>query len=106
MSTAAIIDEIKSRHAAYEAFGGIVNERQSVEDVPKLLTGLEAVLALHRADSDTEDVIAWDCVDGPCEHGDEECPLITLTPCVECSGPEYSVAYPCPTVRAITEAVG
>lgn len=77
----------------------------SIADVPRILTGLDAVTKLHYADGETEDVIPFSCMDGPCEHGDEECPVVTVTGCYECSTPEYIVEYPCPTIRAITEAL-
>ena len=77
----------------------------SIADVTRLLAAVEAVQALHYQQEDEEEVIAWQCMDGPCEHGDDVCPEVMIRPCAECSTPEYYVEWPCPTVKAITSAL-
>ena len=91
-------------------------------DVPWLLEqvelrdkALEAVLELHRPVG--EEVIPWDCAEGDCDHEDDEHPLDTVTLCGECYrlavevSPYYgengcsAVLWPCPTVKAITDAL-
>ena len=77
----------------------------SLADVPKLLAALEAVEALHYADAEVDGLYPQACSEGPCEHEDD-CPEVTITPCYECSTPGWDyVAWPCPTIKAITEAL-
>ena len=83
--------------------------------VPALVDALEAVLELHRPVG--EEVIPWDCAEGDCDHEDDEHPLDTVTLCGECYrlavevSPYYgengcsTVLWPCPTVKAITDAL-
>ena len=83
--------------------------------VPALLDALEKVLELHRPVG--EEVIPWDCAEGDCDHEDDEHPLDTVTLCGECYrlavevSPYYgengcsAVLWPCPTVKAITDAL-
>lgn len=76
----------------------------SIADIPRLLAALDAVTKLHYQREDTEDVIPWSCMDGPCEH-DDDCPEVAVKGCDECSTPEYIVQWPCPTARAVTAAM-
>jgi hypothetical protein len=55
-------------------------------DIPAMHAALTAVLALHGSDGHTPD----DCGEPDCWEG-----------CMECTEP-----YPCPTVRAINDALG
>lgn len=75
------------------------------QDRDRLLAAVEGVNALHYQQEDEEEVLAWQCVDGPCEHGDDACPEVMIKPCAECSTPEYYIEWPCPTVKAITAAL-
>ncbi len=77
-------------------------------DIPKLVAALEAVANLHYASDDEEDLFEAACGEGLCRHSgrDDECPTVTITPCAECSIPGvHYIAYPCPTIRTIQEAL-
>ena len=76
-----------------------------ITSAPKLLAALEAVAALHYADAEVEGLYPQACSEGPCEHGDD-CPEVTITPCYGCSTPGWNyIAWPCPTIAAIEEAL-
>lgn len=83
--------------------------------VPALVDALEKVRELHQPVG--EEVIPWDCAEGDCDHEDDEHPLDTATLCGECYrlavevSPYYgesgcsAVLWPCPTFKAITDAL-
>lgn len=60
----------------------------------------------------------WDCVEGECHHDATSCLTVKVTLCEACyrlaadAWPHYEengygeVLYPCPTVKAITKALG
>lgn len=83
-------------------------------DVPRLLAAVRAVERLHQRF--TIPVITGECAKEECDHEDD-CPTIPYDTCQECyrlledaypyfaeSGVE-AVAYPCPTVLSLTEAL-
>ena len=84
------------------------------EDLPRLLAAVRAVEALHCRE--TVQAITGDCATEECDHEDE-CPTIPVDVCAECyrvseEADAYfherniaPAAYPCPTIRAITEAL-
>lgn len=106
----------------YDAWGVDVENPADAEfiaaartTVPALLDALEKVLELHQPVG--EEVIPWDCAEGDCDHEDDEHPLDTATLCGECYrlavevSPYYgengcsAILWPCPTVKAITDAL-
>ena len=80
------LDEIKARHAMANLLAvGEVKVWDSMADIPALVAAVEAVLELHQ------------------QVGSNQYP-----DCVHCSDDfgNWPVAYPCPTVVAIRQALG
>lgn len=83
-------------------------------DMPRLLATVDAVLALHS--KRVEQAVFGDCAAEMCDH-DDECPTEPFDVCAACwvaaeevdqyfmEGQIHTAAYPCRTVRAITEAL-
>ena len=100
-----VVAEIDANDGRVEAIWKFA-DAELIAAAPKLLAALEAVEALHYADEEAEEVWPEQCSEGDCAHPDYECHAVTITPCNECSRRGvYYIAYPCPTITAITEAL-
>ena len=117
-----LLDQIEARHAEISKHAGLGKSQrrmldamfESVKDVPRLLAAVRAVERLHQRF--TIPVITGECAKEECDH-EGDCPTIPYDTCQECyrlledaypyfaeSGVE-AVAYPCPTVLSLTEAL-